>query len=374
MRRPTITAALSMCLAAALMVGNFDPVAASGTTRSGSGLPKGFRAQSLSWISAQQGWVLGDMGCATSRCATVVGTTDGGGTWKTLGTMGAPLTLEKASGVTELRFADSLHGWAFNPGFWSTSDGGKTWKKRTPPGGGHRVLALAGSPEGVYAVVTPCRLNHECNDPAGLWRSGVDGKSWTQVPVTLPVTFYAVLAVHGVVAYLVIPATFALAPDTLDVTVDGKQWSSRPDPCVPANDEALVDVAPSSDTNVALLCVGNPGFSMADKRVLRSNDTGKTTSPAGSTDRHGIVSQLAAAPNGTLAVSSFSDGSWIYLNQGGQTWTTSEALADGGQGWNDIVFTTNKVGWIVHGPAAENRFEPGELWGTQDGGLTWAPV
>ena len=99
-----------------------------------------------------------------------------------------------------------------------------------------------------------------------------------------------------------------------------------------------------------------------------------TTSPAGSTSRHGIVSEIAAAPNGTLVVSSFSDGSWIYRNAGGQTWTTSASLADGGQGWNDIAFASNKVGFVIHGPAAMNRFEPGELWETTDGGLSWSKV
>jgi hypothetical protein len=89
---------------------------------------------------------------------------------------------------------------------------------------------------------------------------------------------------------------------------------------------------------------------------------------------HGITSQIAAAPNGTLVVSSYSAGSWIYRNGGGQSWTISESLGDGGQGWNDIVFTTNKVGFVIHGPAAMNAFEPGELWETADGGVTWAPV
>jgi hypothetical protein len=57
---------------------------------------------------------------------------------------------------------------------------------------------------------------------------------------------------------------------------------------VKSNDEFLVDVAPNSDTNVALLCVGNPGMSDADKRVLRSTDTGQTTSPAGTMPVHGL--------------------------------------------------------------------------------------
>jgi hypothetical protein len=373
MNRSTIPTAVSICLAVLLTVGLFGPVVASAATPSGFAIPAGFRAQSLTWVGPKQGWMLGDAPCGTSTCTTVVGTTDGGGTWNTLGALNAPLTLEEETGVTELRFADALHGWAFWPAFWATRDGGLTWTKQRPPGGGRQVKALAGDSEGVYAVVSPCRLNRPCSDPATLWRTTAGNGSWTKVSVTLPVVTTAVLAVHGVVAYLAVPAGFALSADVLDVTLDGQQWSSRPDPCRPSQDETLVDVAPISDTKVALLCVGNPGFSKADKRVLRSKDTGQTTSPAGSTPREGIVSSLAVTPNGTLAVESWSDGSWIYRNGGGQSWTTPVSLADLGEGWNDIVFTTNKVGWIIHGPAA-SPWLPGELWGTQDGGVTWAPV
>ena len=79
--------------------------------------------------------------------------------------------------------------------------------------------------------------------------------------------------------------------------------------------------------------------------------------------------------NGTLVVSSYSAGSWIYRNGGGQTWTISVSLSDAGEGWNDIVFTTHKVGFVIYGPAGVwpyNRI--GQLWETQDGGATWAPV
>ncbi len=373
MRRSTIPAAVSRCLAVLLTVGFFAPVAASAAIPSGSAIPTGFRAQSLTWVSPKHGWMLGVAPCGQIMCTTVVGTTDGGGTWNTLGTFKAPVTSDDKTGVSEVKFADDLHGWAFGPALWATRDGGAKWKKQTPPGGGQRVLALAGNSDAVYAVVSPCRLNHLCGYPATLWRTTAGGGTWTQVSVTLPVATSAVLAVHGVVAYVIAP-TFSF-DGVLDATVDGQQWSSRPNPCVQANDETLWDVAPISDSKVALLCVGDPGFSMADKRVLRSNDTGLTTSPAGSTSRDGIVSQLAAAPNGTLAVSSYSDGSWIYRNGGSRTWTTPVSLADFGMGWNDIVFTTNQVGFVIHGPWAFCcGGGPGELWGTHDGGVTWGPA
>jgi photosystem II stability/assembly factor-like uncharacterized protein len=311
----------------------------------------------------------------------VIGTDDGGTTWGTLGTLAAPLTHEEASGATEIRFADDLHGWAFEPALYATSDGGATWQHQAPPGGGHMVLALSGDADGVYAIVSTCRLNRLCQTPATLWRTTPGQGSWTQVSLTLPVISgfdTAVLAVRGPVAYLVVPSAAILAqpgPDLLDVTTDGQTWSTRPDPCMPANDEFLTGVAPISDTKVALLCQGDIGFGKAAKHVLRSNDNGQTTRSAGTLPLYGIVSQLSATRDGTLVVSSYSIGSWIYRNAGGQTWTTSEDLGDGGMGWNDISFTTNQVGFVIHGPVSCcGGFGPGELWETQDGGVTWAPV
>jgi photosystem II stability/assembly factor-like uncharacterized protein len=365
-----MTSAVST-LFAVLMTVALVPLAASAANRSGSAIPTGFRAQSLSWASPKLGWMLGVGPCGQSTCTTVIGTTDGGGTWNTVGTLNAPLTLEEEAGVTQVRFADALHGWAFWPALWATSDGGMTWNKQTPPGGGHVLRALAGNSDAVYAVVSPCRMNHPCNDPSTLWRTTAGGGTWTQVPVTLPVSSEAVLAVHGVAAYLVVPAN----PDVFDVTVDGQNWLSRPDPCDPGNGENLTGVVPVSDTKVALLCQGDIGFGKAAKLVLRSSDNGQTTRPAGVLPLYGIVSQLASTPNGTLVVSSFSIGSWIYRNAGGKTWTTSEDLGDGGIGWNDVAFTTNSIGFVIHGPASCcGGHGPGELWQTQDGGVTWAPV
>ena len=379
MRRRSIATTVSLSLSVMLTLAIVGPVAGSAATPSGSALPTGFRAQSLTWTSPKDGWILGAAPCKHTTCTTVVGTTDGGAKWKTLSTLEAPLTSEEKSGVTRIRFADDLHGWAFAPALWATSDGGVTWKKQSPPGNGRMVPALAGDADAVFALVSPCRLNQPPSDckPATLWRTTVGSGTWTMVSLKLPaglITNVAVLAVHDAVAYLVVPTE--ADPDVLDATTDGTHWSSRPDPCDKADDEMLVDVAPISDTKVALLCVGDPGIGQATKRVVRSNDTGKTTSAAGTTPRLGIVSLIAAAPNGTLAVSSWSaPGSWIYRNDGGKTWTTSVSEFDNGVGWNDLVFTTNQTGFVVYGPAAVfpgNR--PGELWETEDGGLTWAPV
>lgn len=366
MRRAPLIAVVTAIMVSVVLPGAFAHA------HDQSVIPEGFHAQSMSWISPTHGWMLGVAPCGQETCTTVVRTGDGGGTWTTLGTLRAPLTLEETTGVTAVRFADDLHGWAFDPALWATADGGATWKRQAPPGGGHVVLAVAGDGDAVYAVVSPCRLNHPCGQPVTLWRTTVESGVWTQVPITLPVATTAVLAVHGLVAYLVAPL-FSF-DGVLEATTDGQQWSSRPNPCDAAHDETLSDVAPVSDTEVALLCVGDPGFGMAEKRVLRSGDTGQTTRPAGTTPINGITSRLAAASNGTLMVSSFSDGSWLYRNAGGRTWTTSVSDADGGQGWNDLVFTTNRIGFVIHGPWAFCCGGPGDLWETTDGGITWTPM
>ena len=223
MRRPTIAAVASMWLAVLMTVAFAGP-AASGAPRTRSAIPSGFRAQSQSWVSSDEGWVLGVDQCASSTCTTVLGTTDGGGTWNRLGTLKAPLTSEVRTGVTGIRFADALHGWAFGPSLWATRDGGVTWKKQTPPGGGRLVPALAGDSHAVYALVSSCRLNQPPSDckAATLWRTTIAGGSWTQVSLTLPaglVTNAAVLKVHGIVAYLVVPTE--TEPDVLDATTDG---------------------------------------------------------------------------------------------------------------------------------------------------------
>jgi photosystem II stability/assembly factor-like uncharacterized protein len=387
MRRPWIVVTGSLFVTAAVLAVGLAGTAAGATgAANGPGaperltsLPAGFRAQAVTWASPMLGWVLGVAPCGDTTCTTILATTNGGGTWNQKGTMRAPLTSEERAGVTELRFADATHGWAFAPNLWSTDDGGAKWHRESIPGGGRQVQALAGDADGVFALVSSCRMHEPPSNckPATLWRTTPGGDSWTQMSLSLAkglVTVLAVLKVHDATAYLAIPNE--AEPDVLEATTDGTDWSSRPEPCRKANDEQLVDVAPITDTKVAMLCVGDAGTGMSRKRVLRSSDTGMTTTPAGTMPAEGIVSQIAAAPNGTLVVSSWSaPGSWIYRNTGGRQWATSVSLFDDGVGWNDISFATNSIGFVVYGPAAVfpgNR--PGQLWATPDGGATWSPV
>ena len=138
MRSPATRLAISMILAVLLAAagsGSAASGAASGGALRPSTIPAGFRAQSITWVSTTQGWMLGAAPCGDHTCTTVDGTADGGATWNTLATLHAPLKVEAGPGVTEVRFTDSSHGWVFGPALWSTSDGGSTWTKEAPPGG-----------------------------------------------------------------------------------------------------------------------------------------------------------------------------------------------------------------------------------------------
>jgi len=333
-----------------------------------------FHAQSQTWVSPQMGWLLGAADCATGSCTVTAGTTNGGTSWQTLGSIAAPLTNEDPAGLMEVRFADALHGWAFQPAFWSTNDGGASWQQQATPNG-KPVIALAADAQVAYLALSGCDFGQalpDCKKGVTLWQTTPGASTWTQVSLRLPVASEASLAVFGATAYLVIPTFDSTAADVIDVTTDGAHWSSRTDPCSKANGEYLSSVAPWSATNVALLCQSDIGFGKAAKRVVRSSDAALTTSDAGTEPLYGIVSQLAAAPDGTLVTATSSIGSWIYRNAGGPAWADIVDLGDGGIGWNDPLFTTSQVGFVVHGPSACcGGHGPGELWQTTDAGLTW---
>lgn len=339
-------------------------------------VPDGFRAQSASWTSPTRGWVLGTASVDGSGPSPVIRTVDGGRRWATVGTVPDRLAPPGEPGVTELRFADAHHGWAFGPSLHATHDGGRTWRPAALPGGGQQVIALEANAQVVYAVVSPCAIGtppYECTQPSTVWRAPAGPRpAWEQVPVELPVVFQASIALHRRVAY-VTATQGPPAPDLFYATTDGRHWSARPTPCRNDEGEGLVDVAAISAREVALLCIGDPGWSQSVKRVLRSADTGLTVTPAGTAPLEGIHAQLAAGPDGRLLLASASSGSWLYLNAAGEQWTTVLALGDHGADWNSPTFTTATTGFVIHAPAAWAN-GAGTLLTTDDGGQTWVPV
>jgi hypothetical protein len=375
-RAVRITAAIAVSCATALVPAIAQAVPGS-PGAAGTPVPAGFRANSVTFLTPQQGWVLGAAACGSKTCTYLAGTTDGGTTWSKTGQLSDPIANigKGISGITEVRFANTSTGWAFAPLLMRTSNGGKTWVKQAIPGGGKQVLSLASNASDTYAVISDCRWGHGlCPQPLSFWRIATKpGSTWTKIPVSLPVNDFADVAVHGSTVYVMDEQLEHGTPDKLYVSTDGVHFAARPTPCSHAKDLALDQVVPMSATKVALLCDGNPGFSKAVKTVYLSDNTGKSDTYAGQLGLFGIQAQLAASPSGNLAVASWSDGSFMYINDThGKTWTMVIGSGDGGAGWNDITYVTNTKAWVVYGPA--DFTDIGVLFTTSDAGHKWSPV
>jgi hypothetical protein len=366
-----------------------------------SAVPKGFRANSITWLSPERGWVLGSAPCPSAKspdsgpppkksCSYVIGTTNGSKTWSLLGSIKSQIVSigQSEEGVTEIRFATPEVGWAFGPELFRTINGGRTWTSMPIPGGGGQVSDLATNAGEAYAVVSPCKwaTPGACSQhPYTLLRTAkLTGATWTRISVNLtpPKSMYdsgSDLAVYGRTVYVLMATSNSegtVVADKFYASTDGLHFSSRHDPCRTSELIDLVQAVPTSATDVTLLCEGSPGLGSAEKAVYRSTNAGKTDSSAGSPSAVGIGAELAASPSGNLAVSSASGASFVDVNDTHKTtWTTVITEADGGVGWNDIVYVTGQEAYVVYEPVeAIYPFGRGQVFVTHDGGKHWTVV
>jgi hypothetical protein len=368
MRKPisiAILSATALLLASALLSGR----------ASAAPVPATFKAISVTWLSPEQGWVLGVAPCGTRTCTEVISTSNGGASWTPAGSIAAPTPPagNATSGVSEIRFDTPATGWAFAPDLYRTTNGGRSWTREPLPGTGTRqVLALATTATAAYAVTSPCAYQSGLCRGSGLsvWRtSTLARESWVKTPLTLPMSTAADLSAFGSALY----ADDVAGPGShLYASADGGvKFASRPVPCDTSDAVELVQAVAISASKVALLCDGNPGFSQAVKTVYRSANNAVTDTSAGTMGFIGIQAQLAVSPSGNLAVASSSDGSFIYINDsGGTAWSMPVGFGDGGLGWNDIVYVTDNEAWVVYSPA-NNPDSIGKVLVTHDGGRHW---
>jgi photosystem II stability/assembly factor-like uncharacterized protein len=303
--------------------------------------PKGFEADSVSFVTARTGFVLGARGCSRMPCrALLAETANGGKTWNSAPvpkvSLVPPFTGSPRSAVSEVRFASASDGWLFGPGLWATTDGGAKWRSESLPG---EVIALASADGAVYAATEP--VNGGFNQ-AKLYRSQVGGTKWTLVRGVSPGN---ALTVHGHSVWA------GIAPALWTSTDTGKHWARLSFHC-PKADISASAVAAASTADVAIACSDQgfpqPGFST--KEVFTSANGGRTFHLVGQPPEPGQVGTLAMPPGHpqVITMTATSGASYFYRSvNGGKTWQTTTYF-DGGLSFRDFAYVSATTGYVIH--------------------------
>ncbi len=313
--------------------------------------------------------MLGTAPCAHAPCTSVLRTVDRGVSWRWLPAPAVPLGEPYSSArpaVWGIRFATPEHGFVFGNGLWVTTDGGAHWSAVAYPGGA--VLSLEVIDHQVLAVTA----RHGADGLTGwtLSRRALGGGRWTRVTA-----LSASPGIRNIAAQVRVAAI--VDGSSVLVTGDGGLTVTRhatPCPAAGSPFPVVTSVAVEAPRGLALLCTGQGYTGHTDKTVYVSGDLGATWTLAGHPGSAGDGGVIAASSPGQLTIASASAASWLYYSaDNGKTWRTAVTYPDGGQGWNDLGFTTMRDGVVIHGHPAYGDML-GQLLMTENGGLSWHAI
>lgn len=355
----------------AAAVSSSTTTASSTTTTAPAGppggpVPAGFQAQSVTFVSDQEGYVLGRTSCSAASCTAVLRTMDGGRTWA--GIPAPSVGVGSGPEADEIRFADPMDGWVFgHQVLESTHDGGAHWSNVPLPGGGSIQSLEAGAGFAYALVITGNGANPA---PAAVYRTPAGADTWSVVPGgTVPNAVAGVVLVHGPSLWMVVqPAAGA----SVFRAYSGGTWATRSLPCQGPSGDAI---AAADTVDMAVVCASGAAAGQQPKLVYVSADAGSSWKAAGSAPQGGDTLGLAMASTSSLVISAASGASELYGSfDGGRTWTTVEQdTSGGGLPWEDLGFTDASQGVVVEGQVGI----PGSrthLYITRDGGHSWSPV
>jgi hypothetical protein len=346
----------------------------AGALPSSGPVPARFAATSVTFVSADEAFVLGTAPCAHAPCTSVARTLNRGQSWVGLAApaeaVGQP-GLVSGPVVWGIRFATPGHGFVFGDGLWETTDGGAQWSRDAAPGGS--ILSLATLDGQVLALTARCTPGGGCAQPAFLERRALGGGSWAAVE---KVTIGNVIDPDDLIATQAGVAAVTAGRAVLVTGDGGLTFTSNP---LPGPEQAQrPSVAVTSPHGLALLCIGQGYTGHTVKRVYVSSDDGAHWAAAGTPSPVGDGGTIAATTTGDVAIATASAASWLFHSgNGGVTWQIVNEQYDGGVGWADLGFTTATDGVVVHGPAdsdGNSTQRPGQLFLTSDGGTTWHRV
>lgn len=357
-----------------------SPAASTLTGPVGGPVPAGFQPVSVTFVSADEGWVLGTYPCTGSgTCdAYVVRTIDGGRTWASIPAPQSGIVPQGETpgpdAVRGLRFADALDGWAFGAGLFATHDGGATWVQVTLPGA---------AADGVMALETAAGFVHVAffDGTGGVVRiatSPVGEDAWTVSATTVPVGAgpvpHAQLVLHGGAGWLIEVDRAVVGGARL---VSG-EWQAWGPPCLDANGPATLAAATERDLVVA--CDVGVWSTPTGVHLYASSDGGTTFAEAAAKPPVFGLDGVAASGPGSSAIvvagSLSGVGSALVASfDGGRTWAATYTLKGAGS-FSDVGFTTADQGVAIttSGTMTTAGVGEGHLVMTRDGGHTWSVV
>jgi photosystem II stability/assembly factor-like uncharacterized protein len=338
--------------------------------------------EDLTWVSDTHGWALVEgHGCGQTICDDVLTTTDGGTDWDRIGVVPAPPDgcAECASpGVSHIRFANDLDGYAFGPDLFVTTDGGAVWSGEPGPS----VVDLEPAGADVMRVTSP---SSGCPGPCA--PSVQEAAAGSDVWRTLTPPFSGDVATVQLVRQGPDDAYVAVYPDDMSgvaqATVmisrdDGLTWDDRADPCgeVDGHPIEMHALAAAPGAVLAALCVGQaegqPAF------VAISVDGGRdfvpgTFIPGSGSDSFDTIAATSASGlvlgTGGLGGPGVEHYALLASRDGGRTWSqvaNESGPAERNQPAPDngfLGFESSTVGrWVGY---------PDDIWETTDGGRRW---
>ena len=326
--------------------------------------PAGFQVASVTFVSAQDGWVLGTAPCSSGRCLAMARTTDAGATWSSV--TPPPTLFSPGQGVSGVRFADLRDGWAYGSQLWATHDGGASWVRVTLPGlrcsGGMTppIQGLEAAAGMVDAVV--CGSSGFAIDS-----SPVGSNAWTSSPTTVG---YGAGPVPS--AQLVVQTTSGWVVENDRVVAGGAQlrsgaWAAWTPPCSAVGGPATV--AASTPQDLFALCdVGLWTSSSPSERAYVSSDGGARFSPLGARLPSGCQGSSTLAMVSSLVAAAGCGADVVATFDGGASWST---VYTGSGTVRYVGFTTATQGVAIETPASSSV---GTLLVTHDGGHSWTPA
>jgi len=367
-----------------------DAQSATPTPTAPPPVPANFAASSVTFVSTNTGWVIGQAGtpghCGPPKaydCTSVAATSDGGTTWHGVPApvTGAP---DGGTGVSQIRSLDGVSAWAFGPQLYATHDGGRHWA--VVPTHGMRVIGLETVSHMVFAVWAQCAsagadFAADCTT-FSLYSSPAGHDDWSPVPgatgmqATGGAPGSAQLVLTGTTGYLMTPGGQLVGgPVTRPARWRGVTTLAGlpvPLPCAPGAGETgghpLQAMLAATGPGLVLLCAGQASGNQQAKSLYYSADGGRSWSPAGTAPARGAAMSLSGTPTGPVLVAT-SGGIDFSTNapgaSGSLTWRTARgATAEGG--YSFVGMTTSLQGVAV--PANVNQ---DAVWFTYDGGAHW---